>query len=40
VHVPEVNKGIDSSRLPVLMLEDNREALFLYEKYLKGSRIR
>jgi len=40
VYVPEVNKGIDSSRLPVLVLEDNREALFLYEKYLKGSRMR
>ena len=39
VDVPEVNKEIDSSRLPVLVLEDNREALFIYEKYLKGSRF-
>jgi CheY-like chemotaxis protein len=39
VYVPEVNKEIDSSRLPVLVLEDNREALFIYEKYLKGSRF-
>jgi len=39
VYVPEVNREIDSSRLPVLVLEDNREALFIYEKYLKGSRF-
>jgi len=39
VYVPEVKKEIDSSRLPVLVLEDNREALFIYEKYLKGSRF-
>jgi signal transduction histidine kinase/CheY-like chemotaxis protein len=38
-YVPEVKKDIDSSRLPVLVLEDNREALFIYEKYLKGSRF-
>src|SRR5206468_71626 len=37
MYVPEVNKEIDSSRIPVLVLEDNREALFIYEKYLKGS---
>jgi len=39
VYVPEVKKEIDSSKLPVLVLEDNREALFVYEKYLKGSRF-
>lgn len=37
VYVPEVKRDIDSSKLPVLVLEDNREALFIYEKYLKGS---
>jgi signal transduction histidine kinase/CheY-like chemotaxis protein len=39
VYVPEVKKEIDSSKFPVLVLEDNREALFVYEKYLKGSRF-
>lgn len=37
VYVPEVKRDLDSSKLPVLVLEDNREALFIYEKYLKGS---
>ena len=37
VYVPEVRRDLDSSRLPVLVVEDNREALFIYEKYLKGS---
>jgi CheY-like chemotaxis protein len=37
VYVPEVRRDLDSSKLPVLVVEDNREALFIYEKYLKGS---
>jgi CheY-like chemotaxis protein len=37
VYVPEVRRDLDSSRMPVLVVEDNREALFVYEKYLKGS---
>ncbi len=37
VSVPEVRRELDSSKLPVLVVEDNREALFIYEKYLKGS---
>jgi signal transduction histidine kinase/DNA-binding response OmpR family regulator len=39
VYVPEVKRELDASRLPVLVVEDNREALFIYEKYLKGSRF-
>ena len=39
VYVPEIKKEIDSSKLPVLVLEDNSEALFIYEKYLKNSRF-
>jgi signal transduction histidine kinase/CheY-like chemotaxis protein len=35
--VPEVSRIIDPTRLPVLVVEDNRESLFVYEKYLKGS---
>ena len=35
--VPEVKRELDASKLPVLVVEDNREALFVYEKYLKGS---
>ncbi|HTZ49386.1 MAG TPA: ATP-binding protein [Verrucomicrobiae bacterium] len=37
VYVPDVARELDSSRLPVLVVEDNREALFIYEKYLKGT---
>ncbi len=36
-YVPEVTRELDGSKLPVLIVEDNREALFIYEKYLKGS---
>lgn len=39
VYAPQVQRELDSSRLPVLVLEDNREALFIYEKYLKGTRF-
>lgn len=35
--VPEVTTRIDPVRQPVLVVEDNRETLFIYEKYLKGS---
>jgi signal transduction histidine kinase/DNA-binding response OmpR family regulator len=38
VYVPEVKRELDASKLPVLVVEDNREALFIYEKYLKGSK--
>src|SRR5271166_2576793 len=31
--------GLDASKLPVLVVEDNREALFIYEKYLKGTQF-
>lgn len=37
VYVPDVKAELDGSRLPVLVVEDNREALFIYEKYLRGS---
>ena len=33
-----LRRKIDGSRLPVLFIEDNRETLLLYEKYLEGSR--
>jgi signal transduction histidine kinase/CheY-like chemotaxis protein len=36
-YVPDVRCDLDGSRLPVLVVEDNREALFIYEKYLKGT---
>jgi CheY-like chemotaxis protein len=36
-YVPDVKRELDASKLPVLVVEDNREALFIYEKYLKGS---
>ncbi|HEX3738384.1 MAG TPA: ATP-binding protein [Terriglobales bacterium] len=37
IYVPDVKRELDASKLPVLVVEDNREALFIYEKYLKGS---
>jgi signal transduction histidine kinase/CheY-like chemotaxis protein len=36
-YVPEVTREMDPSRKPVLVVEDNRETLFIYEKYLKGT---
>jgi signal transduction histidine kinase/DNA-binding response OmpR family regulator len=35
--VPEVSAQVDPARRPVLVIEDNRETLFIYEKYLKGT---
>jgi signal transduction histidine kinase/CheY-like chemotaxis protein len=35
--VPDVTTHIDPERQPVLIVEDNRETLFIYEKYLKGT---
>ena len=34
---PRSARQVDPTRLPVLVVEDNRETLFIYEKYLKGS---
>lgn len=39
VYVPEVKRELDRNKIPVLVVEDNREALFIYEKYLKGSKF-
>ncbi|HKS71587.1 MAG TPA: ATP-binding protein [Terriglobales bacterium] len=39
VYVPEVRRELDAHKIPVLVVEDNKEALFIYEKYLKGSRF-
>lgn len=39
VYVPEVKRELDANKMPVLVVEDNREALFIYEKYLKGSKF-
>jgi CheY-like chemotaxis protein len=36
-YVPEVATQVDPARRPVLVVEDNRETLFIYEKFLKGS---
>lgn len=35
--IPDVKRELDSSRQPILVVEDNREALFIYDKYLKGT---
>ncbi|MBD2103095.1 ATP-binding protein [Leptolyngbya sp. FACHB-261] len=34
---PEILQSLDEGRATVLIVEDNRETLFLYEKYLQGS---
>ncbi|MGE5056642.1 MAG: ATP-binding protein [Acidobacteriota bacterium] len=36
-HEPNAKPNLDATKLPVLVVEDNREALFIYEKYLKDS---
>jgi signal transduction histidine kinase/CheY-like chemotaxis protein len=35
--LPDVSKVVDPMRSPVLVLEDNRETVFIYEKYLKNT---
>ena len=35
--VPEVTRIPDATRHPVLIVEDNPETIFIYEKYLKGT---
>jgi signal transduction histidine kinase/CheY-like chemotaxis protein len=39
VSVPDMKRELDSEKSPVLIVEDNAEALFVYEKYLKGTRF-
>ena len=39
VYVPDITRELDASKQPVLVVEDNREALFVYEKYLKGTQF-
>jgi signal transduction histidine kinase/CheY-like chemotaxis protein len=38
-YVPDVKRELDAHKLPVLVVEDNREALFIYEKYLKSTQF-
>src|SRR5262249_55809003 len=35
--VPEVSSRIDPSRRTILVVEDNQETLFIYDKYFKGT---
>ncbi len=35
--LPEVSRQLDPARTPVLVVEDNREALFVYDKYLRDA---
>jgi len=37
-YVPDLKREIDFDKIPVLVVEDNQEALFIYEKYLKSTR--
>lgn len=36
-YVPEIKRELDPNRTPVLVVEDNREALFIYDKFLNGT---
>jgi signal transduction histidine kinase/CheY-like chemotaxis protein len=38
-YVPPVKRELDFNKFPVLVIEDNREALFIYEKYLKNTQF-
>ena len=38
-YVPDVKRELEPNKVPVLVVEDNREALFVYEKYLKSTRF-
>lgn len=38
-YVPDVKRELQPDKVPVLVVEDNREALFIYEKYLKSTRF-
>jgi len=38
-YVPEVRRELQADKLPILVVEDNAEALFIYEKYLKNTRF-
>ena len=35
--VPGVTRLQDPTRIPVLVVEDNPETMFIYEKFLKGT---
>ena len=37
--VPDVKRDLIADKTPVLVVEDNREALFIYDKYLKSTRF-
>jgi signal transduction histidine kinase/CheY-like chemotaxis protein len=39
VPVPEPKRELDASKWPILVVEDNKEALFIYEKYIKGTKF-
>jgi signal transduction histidine kinase/CheY-like chemotaxis protein len=39
VYVPDVQRELETDKLPLLVVEDNPEALFIYEKYLKDTKF-
>jgi CheY-like chemotaxis protein len=39
VYLPDIRRELEADKLPVLVVEDNQEALFIYEKYLKGTKF-
>ena len=39
VYTPEAKPQLEADKLPLLVVEDNNEALFIYEKYLKATQF-
>ena len=39
IYLPDVRRELESDKLPILVVEDNQEALFIYEKYLKETKF-
>jgi len=39
MYMPEAKRELEAGKWPVLVVEDNKEALFIYEKYLKDTQF-
>jgi signal transduction histidine kinase/DNA-binding response OmpR family regulator len=39
VYIPDMKRELNTDKYPVLVVEDNREALFVYDKYLKNTQF-
>ncbi len=39
LYIPETQRELDNSKVPILVVEDDRETLFVYDKYLKSTQF-